>query len=138
MAKVGFIMFADEVFSSNPVANELMVKNPKIALTPEYIPGQFSFFVVFSLLDLREGEQYQLEIILTHEESGDEVLKNEQISFNFVKDKNNPVAEKINGSIINIHLNNIVFKKEGLYKFTIKIDGEENHQTINIFQVNGV
>ena len=136
MAKVGFIFFAEEVFNSNPHGNELMVKNPKIALIPEFIPGQFSFFVVFSLLDLTEGQKYNLEINFKHVASGEIILENSNIHFDYVKDNSKLVNSLINGAVVNLHMNNIVIKQEGAYEMVIKIDGNASSQSIDILKGN--
>lgn len=133
MASIGFILFADEVFNPNPAGNELMIKNPKIALTPEYVPGQFSFFLIFSLLDLEE-KGYKMAFVFRHEETGEVAVAQDSLPFDFKKDNPEVLNPNINGTIINLHLNNIILKHEGKYSFTVTLDGISKTEYINVYK----
>ena len=138
MAKVSFIIFAEETMTQNQIKPDLLIRNPKISLVPAYIPGQFSFSIVFGLVGLQNKEHYTLRMKFMHKESGAIVAEFNGMEFDFEMDLNDPVSAKTNGTVININMNNVIFEKEGTYEIEMELDGSITRQEIEVLGARSV
>lgn len=89
------------------------------AITPEYIPGLFSFSVIISLLGIDLSKNHTAKISFSgHEE--DLVVLDGPIPP--MEDATNlPIDYR--GLNVSINLNNINFKTEGEYALRVEVDG---------------
>ena len=90
-------------------------------ITPEYIPGLFSFSISFSLLNISEGEHY---IIVKFKDPDKKVIteiNNAKIVYEKDKSSNLPNAQQ--GINVAAGLQNVDFKKSGLYSTEVILDG---------------
>ena len=92
-------------------------------LLPDYIPGNFSFSIVFSLLDLEPGEEYCVEVSFNHE--NEEVARVEDIQLTGRIDNKYNVPEKFFGYQIAIDFRNVLLNEEGVYHTIVSLNGEE-------------
>ena len=88
------------------------------AITPEYIPGLFTFSVVMTITDLLA--EHSIEIDFASE--NDQVVHLEGSIPSIPDNSNLPNEHK--GINLTLDWNNINFKEAGLYTLTVKVDGE--------------
>ena len=92
-------------------------------LLPDYLPGNYSFSVVFSLLDLEPGEEYFVEVSFMYEKK--EVARVEDIQLIGGTDNKYNVPEKFFGYQIAIDFRNVLLNEEGVYHTIVSLNGEE-------------
>ena len=94
-------------------------------LTPEFIPGSFSFAIVFSISDVNPTEKNTIKVIFKNSEEDITLVDSGEIIIPApeTKDGTNLLDEKI-GLDLSMDLRNVVFEKEGFYTTQIFFNGE--------------
>ena len=95
------------------------------AITPEFVPGPFSFSIIFSIVDIDLKQNNRIKIIFT-DDNDKEILNSNEIILpteNLVDTLNIP--DEYKGINMCMDLRNIVFEKDGVYKTTIIFNGNE-------------
>ena len=91
------------------------------AMTPEYIPGLFSFSISFVLLNISEGEH---SLIVKFKNSDNEVIAGiDNAMIVYKKDENSNLPDEQMGINVAAGLQNVDFKKSGMYSTEILLDG---------------
>lgn len=91
------------------------------AMTPEYIPGLFSFSISFSLLDITEGEH---SLIVKFKDPDKEVIAGiDNAIVSYKKDEKSNLPDEQVGMNIAAGMQNVNFKKSGLYSTEVILDG---------------
>lgn len=91
------------------------------AMTPEYIPGLFSFSVIFTLSNITEGEH---ALIVKFKDPDKEVIAEiDNAKVSYKKDENSNLPDEQMGINVAAGLQNVNFKKSGLYSTEVMIDG---------------
>lgn len=91
------------------------------AMTPEYIPGLFSFSISFTLLGIAEGEH---SFVVKFKNPEKEVIAGiDNAIVLYEKDRNSNLPDEQKGINIAAGLQNVNFKKSGLYSTEIILDG---------------
>lgn len=91
-------------------------------MTPEYIPGLFSFTVYFTILDLSEGEH---DLTLKFKDSnGDIIASVDNAPIQYVKDTTSNLPDKYLGVNVAVNLQNVDIKHSGLYEMEVIFDKE--------------
>ena len=91
-------------------------------LTPEYIPGLFSFSVCFSLLDITEGEHL---LDLKFKDSDKNIIAGiDNAIITYKKDSNSNMPDEYMGVNVAAGLQNVDLKKSGLYSTEVVLDGK--------------
>ena len=93
------------------------------AFSPEYIPGLFSFFVGFTLLNLTEGEH--LVTINFINPDKDIIASINDVNINYKKESACNLPEEYMGVNIAAGFQNVDFKKSGLYFTQVLLDGND-------------
>ena len=95
------------------------------AITPEFVPGTFSFSIIFSVIDINTEQNNRIQIIFSNNE-GKEIINSGEIQLPKA-DVADPVniPDEYKGINMCMDLRNVVFEKEGVYKTTIIFDGED-------------
>jgi len=92
------------------------------AMTPEYIPGQYSFSVNFSLLDLSEGEH---NLSLRFKNSDGTVLSSiENAPVKYEKDAKSNLPDAFVGVNVAANFQNVDIKKSGTHFMEVIFDGD--------------
>ena len=94
-------------------------------ITPEFVPGTFSFSIIFSIVDIDLKQDNRIKIIFT-DDNDKEILNSNEIILpteNLVDTLNIP--DEYKGINMCMDLRNIVFEKDGVYKTTIIFNGNE-------------
>lgn len=122
MAKVNNIIFClrtinmgEQGVSANTVLN---------AITPEYIPGLFSFSVIISLLDLDYSSEHSFSVKFI-DPNGENAINIENQTVPKVALDGGNLPNKYKGINIAMEWNNVNFKTSGLYTIKILYDGIE-------------
>ena len=91
------------------------------AMTPEYIPGLFSFSISFALLNITEGEH---SLIVKFKDPDKEVIAGiDNAMVSYKKDENSNLPDAQMGINVAAGLQNVNFKKSGLYSTEVILDG---------------
>lgn len=94
------------------------------ALTPDYIPGLFSFSVVSTVLDVDPKKNHILRVAFVNEDGSEVIDASMEIKApEILGDSNLP--EKYRGLNLAMDWSNVDFKAPGLHTLTIYIDEEE-------------
>lgn len=92
-----------------------------IAMTPEYIPGLFSFSISFTLLGISEGDH---SLIVKFKNPDNEVIAGiDNAIVPYKKDENSNLPDEQMGINVAAGLQNVDFKKSGMYSTEILLDG---------------
>jgi hypothetical protein len=119
MAMIGYLIVCEDVYGEG----DIVIKKPYSAISPYSIPGNFSFVISFSLIDLKENVSYKLNLEIIDPEGT--IMLGQNIEFDV-----SPQAESFTSGVLNIKFNNVVFKKKGLHTFKITIDNGHSNQVI--------
>lgn len=91
------------------------------AITPEYIPGLFSFSINFSILNITEGEHILNVNFMDPDKNVIERIDNARIQYK--RDESSNLPNDQVGISIAAGLQNVDFKKSGLYSTEVILDG---------------
>ncbi|MFP7483397.1 hypothetical protein SFC65_04490 [Priestia filamentosa] len=125
MAKIGYLLLCEDVYKEK----ELIIKKPYNTIAPISIPGNFSFVMVFSVIELEEKEDYSVEI-KGQDPNGKNIIEPQNIDFSLPSDerfKDRPIGS----ASFNLTYTNTVFEVEGTYTFTVTVNGK-NSKTAEI------
>lgn len=91
-------------------------------ISPEYIPGLFSFAINFSILGLSEGKHtFSLKF---KNPSGKIVNEVSDQNITYEKDSSSNLPDEYLGLTIGVGMQNVEFETSGLYSTDIFLDGE--------------
>lgn len=91
------------------------------AITPEYVPGLYSFGVNFAILDLTEGAH---SLCLKFKDSeGTCVASIGDTPLNYTKDANSNLPDQYVGVTVAANLQNVDIKHSGIYSMDVILDG---------------
>lgn len=91
------------------------------AMTPEYIPGLFSFSVSFTLLNIEEGDH---TLIVKFKDPDKVVIAEiDNAKITYIKDDTSNLPDEQTGINVAAGLQNVNFKKSGLYLTEVILDG---------------
>ena len=119
MAKVSDIIFclrATNIEGEGASAHTILS-----VITPEYVPGLFSFSVIVNLLDIDLRETHQFNI--SFESPSNETVLNINGDFPIIDECTN-LPQEYRGITMAMDWNNVNFKSSGLYVFKFFVDGE--------------
>lgn len=118
MTSIKNFLFCLNTNNSNGTNN---VNGILCAITPEYVPGLYSFGVNFSILGLAEGAH---SICLKFKDSeGSCVASIGDTTLNYTKDANSNLPNEYVGVNVAVNLQNVDFKHSGIYSMDVILDG---------------
>lgn len=118
MAHVNNFIYCLNSNTNEVEANALGVLS---AITPEYVPGTFSFSILCSILDLEEGNH---DISIQFIDPSEDVLVNIEGTTTYKKTKDTNLPKEYLGINISSNWQNVVLKESGVYYSRVAIDGE--------------
>ena len=126
MAKISSIIVSEDTFRD---VHEMIIKNPYTVITPYAVPGNFSFVLTFSMIDLQPGQSYSVEISIKNP-NGEDIREPGKVDFDFL-----PTSEETKKSMhsasLSLNFKNVIFKEEGIHTFHVKLEGH-NHKELEI------
>lgn len=91
------------------------------AMTPEYIPGLFSFSISFALLGIEEGEHI---LDLKFKDPDNNVISGiDGTVVRYERDENSNLPDSQLGINVAAGMQNVDFKKSGMYSTEVILDG---------------
>lgn len=120
MAKIDNFIYCLNVDRAPENQNIVIIKGISCSLSPDFIPGNFTFAIAFSVLDIDEGD-HDIKIQFVNPQ-GEVVANVDDIKINYKQENNIPKEWK--GINITLSLNNVVLQSEGIYKTIVFFDGE--------------
>ena len=120
MAKISNFIYCLNSTASDNEANAMGVVS---ALTPDYLPGAYSFSILCSILDLEEGLH---RINFKFKTPEDVTLVEVEGEIPYELEENSNLPRQYVGINIISDWQNVVFEKSGLYKTVVSIDGVES------------
>ena len=126
MPRISTFMYAER---TEPNLNgQMTVTNPLLVINPIFVPGMFSFSIIFGVIGISNQSDHTMQILFNSPNEDEEPLVNTGV---IPLAKGMAPLEKIldlppdqKGMIFNLDFRNAVFKTEGIYKSTVLIDGE--------------
>ena len=115
---------SDIVFCLNAINNEgegASAINILPSITPEYIPGLFTFSIIIILLDIEPIQTHHL--IVDFIAPNDETIVHIENPFSVQEDTSN-LPKQYKGVNIAMSWNNVNFKVSGNYTLKIHVDGK--------------
>lgn len=119
MAKVSDIIFC--LRATNTEGAGASASTILTALTPEYIPGLFTFSVIVTLLDITPGEEHTITIDFL--DPTEESVVHIESDIPQIEDDSN-LPQEYKGLNMAMDWNNVNLKMSGLYTIRIGFDGE--------------
>lgn len=107
--------------SVNTAENRTDIQGILNTITPTYVPGLFSFSISFSVLDICEGEH--CFCVKFKDPSGNVAAEIDNVMIPYRKDEKSNLPEKYSGINIAAGLQNVEFKKSGVYTTEVTVDG---------------
>ncbi len=92
-------------------------------MSPEYIPGLFSFSISFTMLNVTEGEHF-ITVKFKNPDKGT-IASIDNVKVEYKKDVNNNLPEEYVGINLAAGLQNVDFKKNGVYSTQVILDGKD-------------
>lgn len=126
MPRISTFMYAERTEPNQQ--GQMTVSNPLLVINPIFVPGMFSFSIIFGVIGISNQSDHTMQIIFNSPNEEDEPLINTGIiplskgMAPFEKTLDLPPEQK--GMMFNLDFRNVVFKTEGIYKSTVFIDGE--------------
>ena len=100
-------------------------------ITPDYIPGNFSFSVFLSILDIQPGTH---ELKMIFKDPDDNIAVNIAGNVVFENPQNALVPLDYLGINVSANWNNVLFEKSGEYKTEVYVD-EELIESFKIYAI---
>lgn len=95
------------------------------AITPEFVPGTFSFSIIFSIINVDIKKNNSIQIIFLDNDNK-EIINSNVISLPpaEVEDDAVSIPDEYKGLNMSMDMRNVVLEKEGLYHTKIIFNGE--------------
>lgn len=91
-------------------------------MTPEYVPGLFSFSVYFTVLGLKGGDH---QLALQFKDSEDVIAASvDNALIHYEPDAGSNLPDEYAGVNIAVNLQNVNIKHSGLYRMNVVLDGQ--------------
>ena len=120
MARANDIIFC--LKATNIVGQGATATRVLSAITPEYIPGLFTFSLVITILDYDMDKEHSIQLCFSSPDN--ECLINMNAVLPVVAAQSNLPHEYM-GVTVAVDFNNVDFKSSGLYRLNIILDNEE-------------
>lgn len=94
-------------------------------IMPEYVPGAFSFSIVFSIIDFDVSSNNTIRIIFG-DDLDKKMVDSGEITLNIpVVDTQIDIPDSYKGANLCMDMRNVVFEREGVYTTTVLFNNEE-------------
>lgn len=129
MAKISTFIYAESAMQEmTPQGPKLHIVSPLLIIRPIFVPGTFSFSIIFGILDYDIKVNHKVHILFTDENEErlvDSGIMNVSAANSNNKGNIKELPRDMEGSIMNMSLQNVIFRKEGTYKTHVIFDDEE-------------
>lgn len=95
------------------------------ALTPEFVPGTFSFSIIFSILGMDTSENNVIRIIFAKKDEEKILVDSGPVAIPPMPDKDKvSLPPEYKGLNMSMDLRNVVFEEEGIYITRVFFNGD--------------
>lgn len=95
------------------------------ALTPEFVPGTFSFSIIFSILDIDVSGNNAIQIILSKKGEDKPLVDSGIINLPSMPDTNEiGLPSEYKGLNMSMDFRNVIFETEGTYNTAVFFNGQ--------------
>ena len=127
MARLGNFIYclnAERVPAVNGKGDTINAMGVLSALTLEFMPGTFSFSIIFSVLDADASQRNEIQIIFSKEDNV--LIDSGVISIPPIESTDNyDLPKEYKGLNMSMDFRNVIFKEEGLYQTKVMFNGQE-------------
>lgn len=127
MARLGNFIYclnAERVPAVNGKGDTINAMGVLSALTLEFMPGTFSFSIIFSVLDVDASQRNEIQIIFSKEDTV--LIDSGVISIPPIESTDNyDLPKEYKGLNMSMDFRNVIFKEEGLYQTKVMFNGQE-------------
>lgn len=127
MARLGNFIYclnAERVPAANGKGDTINAMGVLSALTLEFMPGTFSFSIIFSVLDADASQRNEIQIIFSKEDTV--LIDSGVISIPPIESTDNyDLPKEYKGLNMSMDFRNVIFKEEGLYQTKVMFNGQE-------------
>lgn len=130
MAKISTFIYSENTAQEmTPNGPKLHILTPLQVFLPRFIPGTFSFSITFGILDYDLLKEHKIQIKFINNK---ENILVDTGSITLPINSNKPKIDgktvelplDMQGSIMNMNFQNVVFREEGIYKTNIVFDND--------------
>lgn len=112
MPKVSFFVYCSNIERNGDFIN---IQNPISAITPDFIPGMFSFAVAFSVLGVDVTSGNNVIRLIIKDENNKLITDTNDIQIAKLPPDETPTPPEYKGYNFNMDFRNIAFYHDGLY-----------------------
>ena len=127
MARLGNFIYclnAERVPAVNGKGDTINAMGVLSALTLEFMPGTFSFSIIFSVLDADASQRNEIQIIFSKKDTV--LIDSGVISIPPIESTDNyDLPKEYKGLNMSMDFRNVIFKEEGLYQTKVMFNGQE-------------
>ena len=96
------------------------------AITPEFVPGTFSFSIIFSVLGVDTTENNTVQVIFKKDSEENSLVDTGIITVPPISDQNlTGIPDEYKGMNMSMDLRNVIFESEGVYTTKVIFNGIE-------------
>ena len=142
MPHVSTFVYAEDTIQDNtPQGPRLLIVGPQQILSPLFVPGTYSFSVMFGVVGANMHEAHTLRHIFRTSSAEDPPIVDSGDMPVPPRTEDRDLPEDMDGFMSSLNLKNVVFRAEGTYvseiffdghnigEFPIKVRGKERHAT---------
>lgn len=120
LANFIYCLNAERVSSNDGQGENINAMGVLSTLTPEFIPGTFSFSIIFSVLGIDTSVNNTIQIIFSQKEEEKPLVESGVITIPpFPNDNEIGLPDKYRGLNMSMDFRNVIFETEGLYNTKI-------------------
>lgn len=108
--------------------DSVSIQNPISAITPDYVPGNFSFAVAFSVLDTDVTSSSNTIRLIILDENKQVVADTNETQIARLIPEESPTPDKYRGYNFNMDFRNLQFQHNGLYTTQVYFNHEKIYE----------
>lgn len=135
MAQLSMFMIFESI---QQVEQNCQLNNPIAIIQPEAIPGNFSFVIAFNVFDVTPQKESVVSVaFISPTGVKTELIHEEKVSLPFRGGENEPLSNRKNAISMNLDVRNFPFQEEGIYTFSVVLNGEEFEHSFPVYKKGG-
>ncbi|HBA46225.1 MAG TPA: hypothetical protein DCZ91_00165 [Lachnospiraceae bacterium] len=116
---------AERVAANDGSGNSINAIGVMSALTPEFVPGTFSFSIIFSILDMDISGNNTVQIVFSKDGERNILVDSGIIAIPPMPDVDEVgLPNEYKGLNLSMDFLNVIFESEGLYSTSISFNGQ--------------
>lgn len=129
-----FSMFM--IFESlNQEERECQLNNPIAIIQPDAIPGNFSFVIAFNIFDLTPQRENVLSIaFISPTGVRTEMMHERNVKLPIDDEESALPADRKHAVSMNLDVRNFLFREEGIYTFSVVLNGNEYEHSFPVYK----